>query len=186
MRVISTHLPGVMILEPAVFADVRGSFFESFRADVLHGAGLPDRFVQDNHSCSRPGTIRGLHYQLQRPQGKLVRIVRGAVRDVAVDIRRGSPTFGQWIAVELSAANRRQLYIPPGFAHGFSVPDVESEMEYKCTDYYAPDDQRGVRWDDQTLAIDWGVAEPILSDKDRAYDLLIPSRADLPSYEPER
>lgn len=186
MRLISTELPGVIIVEPAVFTDVRGSFFESFRADVLHEAGLPDRFVQGNHSCSRPGTIRGLHYQLERPQGKLIRIVRGAVCDVAVDIRRGSPTFGRWIAVELSAANRRQLYIPPGFAHGFSVPDVESEMEYKCTDYYAPDDQRGIRWDDPTLAIDWGVAEPVLSEKDRAYELLTPSRADLPRYEPEK
>lgn len=186
MKIIATGLPGVVILEPVVFSDVRGSFFESFRADVLHGAGLPDRFVQDNHSCSHPGTIRGLHYQLRHPQGKLVRIIRGAVRDVAVDIRRDSPTFGRWIAVELSAANRRQLYIPPGFAHGFSVPDVESEMEYKCTDYYAPDDQRGVRWDDPTLAIDWGVAEPILSGKDRAYDLLTLSRADLPRCEPER
>ncbi len=186
MKIIATGLPGVVILEPVVFSDVRGSFFESFRADVLHGAGLPDRFVQDNHSCSHPGTIRGLHYQLRHPQGKLVRIIRGAVRDVAVDIRPDSPTFGRWIAVELSAANRRQLYIPPGFAHGFSVPDVESEMEYKCTDYYAPDDQRGVRWDDPTLAIDWGVAEPILSGKDRAYDLLTLSRADLPRCEPER
>lgn len=186
MKIIATGLPGVVILEPVVFSDVRGSFFESFRADVLHGAGLPDRFVQDNHSCSHPGTIRGLHYQLRHPQGKLVRIIRGAVRDVAVDIRPDSPTFGRWIAVELSAANRRQLYIPPGFAHGFSVPDVESEMEYKCTDYYAPDDQRGVRWDDPTLAIDWGVAEPILSGKDGAYDLLTLSRADLPRCEPER
>lgn len=181
-----TDLPGVIVVEPTVFTDARGWFFESFRADTLRAAGLPECFVQDNHSCSRPGTIRGLHYQLLHPQGKLIRIVHGAVRDVAVDIRHGSPTFGRWIAVELSAANRRQLYIPPGFAHGFSVPGEESEMEYKCTDYYAPDDQCGVRWDDPTLAIDWGVAEPVVSDKDRAYAPLAPSRADLPRYEPER
>lgn len=186
MRFTPTELPGVTIIEPVVFTDARGSFFESFRADTLRDAGLPDRFVQDNHSCSSPGTIRGLHYQLDHPQGKLIRIIRGAVRDVAVDIRRGSPTFGRWIAVELSAENRRQLYIPPGFAHGFSVPGVESEMEYKCTDYYAPDDQRGIRWDDSTLAIDWGVAVPILSTKDRSYEPLAPSRTDLPRYEPER
>ena len=185
MRLIRTELSGVVLIEPAVFADGRGSFFESFRADKLREAGLPGLFVQDNHSCSYPGTIRGLHYQLRHPQGKLVRIIRGAVRDVAVDIRRGSPTFGRWIAVELSAANRRQLYIPPGFAHGFSVPEVESEMEYKCTDYYAPDDQCGVRWDDPTLAIDWGVALPVLSEKDRVYERLAPNRADLPCYEPE-
>ena len=183
MTVIPTALAGVVIIEPRVFQDDRGFLFESYHAERYAAAGLPKRFVQDNHSSSLAGTIRGLHYQLLNPQGKLVRVIRGLVFDVAVDIRRGSPTFGRWIGVELSADNKRQLYIPPGFAHGFCVPEDPSEVEYKCTDYYRADDQRGVRWDDATIAIPWPVREPILSQKDRAYAHLFQDRDDLPVYE---
>lgn len=185
MNVRRTDLPGVLVIEPRVFADGRGFFFESYHAQRYAEAGLPARFVQDNHSRSVPGTVRGLHYQLRRPQAKLVRVLRGAIYDVAVDIRRGSPTFGRWVAVELSAENKRQLFIPAGFAHAFCVPDVESEVEYKCTDYYDPDDQHGIRWDDASLAIPWPVAAPVLSDKDLAYVPLAPQRADLPEYDGE-
>jgi dTDP-4-dehydrorhamnose 3,5-epimerase len=138
--------------------------------------------VQDNHSHSVVGTLRGLHYQLRRPQGKLVRAVRGSILDVAADIRRGSPTFGKWVAVELSAANKRQLFIPAGFAHGFCVPTEPADVEYKCTDYYVGDDQHGVIWNDPLLAIPWPVTRPLLSDSDRAYAPLTDDREDLPSF----
>ena len=180
MKTIPTELPGVLIIEPRVFSDARGSFFESYHAERYAQAGLP-LFVQDNHSCSISGTIRGLHYQCRRPQGKLVRVIRGLVWDVAVDIRRGSPTFGRWLGVELSAENKRQLYIPPGFAHGFCVPAEPAEFEYKCTSYYAPDDERGVRWDDPALGISWPVKDPIMSDRDRAWPCLA-AQPDLPTY----
>ena len=182
MNVVPTTLPGVLIIEPRVFEDRRGFFFESYHADRYAVAGLPERFVQDNHSRSVPGTLRGLHYQLLRPQGKLVRVVRGSVFDVAVDIRRGSPTFGRWVGVELSAANKRQLYIPPGFAHGYCVPTEESELEYKCSDYFVPEDDRGVAWNDPTIAIEWPVTSPLLSEKDRALAPLAADRTDLPVY----
>lgn len=182
MKFLPTALPGVVIIEPRVHTDARGFFLESFRASDFSAAGLPAEFVQENHSRSVPGTVRGLHFQCRHPQGKLVRIVRGAVIDVAVDIRRGSPTFGRWVSVELSAANKRQVYIPPGFAHGFCVPEVESEMVYKCTDYYAADDQHGVQWNDPSLAIPWPVAEPVLSERDLTYLPLDAPRADLPVY----
>ena len=167
MNVVATELEGVLVIEPRVFADPRGFFFESYHADRYAAAGLPARFVQDNHSCSAPRTLRGLHYQLRRPQGKLVRVLRGSIFDVAVDIRRGSPTFGRWVGVELSADNKRQLYVPPGYAHGFCVPDEASEVEYKCTDFYAAEDERGVVWNDPELGISWPVREPLLSEKDR-------------------
>lgn len=183
MKVVSTALDGVLIIEPQVFPDVRGFFFESYHAERCAQAGLPERFVQDNHSCSVLGTIRGLHYQLRRPQGKLVRVIRGLVFDVAVDIRRGSPSFGQWVGVELSADNKRQLFIPAGFAHGFCVLADVSEVEYKCTDYYVPEDQHGVLWNDPAIGIPWPVDTPILSEKDRAYPPLGPAREDLPRYE---
>ena len=125
MNVVATALEGVMIIEPRVFSDARGFFFESYHTDRYATAGLPARFVQDNHSCSAPGTLRGLHYQLRRPQGKLIRVLRGSIFDVAVDIRRGSPAFGRWVGVALSADNKRQLYVPPGYAHGLCVPDEE-------------------------------------------------------------
>src|SRR2546428_8089185 len=136
MKVIHTQLDGVLLIDPTVLPDARGFFFESYRADRYAAAGIPDHFFQDNHSCSRPGTLRGLHYQLRRPQGKLIRVIRGSIFDVALDIRRGSPTFGRWIGVLLSATDKRQLYVPPGYAHGFCVPDEVSEIEYKCTDFY--------------------------------------------------
>src|SRR2546427_3732056 len=146
MIVVPTAMPGVLMIEPRLFEDRRGFFFESYHADRYAVAGLPERFVQDNHSRSVAGTVRGLHYQLLRPQGKLVRCLSGSVFDVAVDIRRGSATFRPWVGVELSAANKRQLYIPPGLAHGFCVPGEESEIEYKCSDYYVPQDEHGVAW----------------------------------------
>jgi dTDP-4-dehydrorhamnose 3,5-epimerase len=182
MKVIPTDLPGVLIVEPRVFADDRGHFFESYQAERYAAAGLPARFVQDNHSHSIVGTVRGLHYQLRHPQAKLVRVIRGSILDVAIDIRRGSPTFGRWFATELSAANRRQLFIPAGFAHGFCVPAEPSDVEYKCSDYYAADDQCGIIWNDPTLAIPWPVAEALLSEKDQLYRPLINDRTDLPVY----
>lgn len=171
-----------MIIEPRVFEDNRGFLFESYHAARYAAAGVPERFVLDSHSRSARGTVRGLHFQLQRPQGKLVRVLSGSVFDVAVDIRRGSPTFGQWVGVELSAANKRQLYVPPGFAHGFCVPTETSELEYKLTDYYAPDDERGIAWNDPTIGIAWPVTAPLLSDKDRKLPPLADLGADLPTY----
>ena len=183
MNVVPTALAGVLIIEPRVFEDPRGFLFESYHAERYSVAGLPERFVQDNHSRSLPGTVRGLHYQLLRPQGKLVRCVAGSVFDVAVDIRRGSPSFGRWVGVELSAANKRQLYIPPGFAHGFSVPSELSEIEYKCSDYYVPQDERGIAWNDPTIAVEWAIPSPLLSEKDKAFAPLVDERADLPRYD---
>jgi dTDP-4-dehydrorhamnose 3,5-epimerase len=183
MNVVPTALPGVVIVEPRVFEDRRGFFFESYHAERYKTLGLPERFVQDNHSLSVPGTVRGLHYQLRQPQGKLIRVISGSVFDVAVDIRRGSPSFGRWVGVELSAANKRQLYVPPGFAHGFCVPQEESELEYKCTDYYAPEDERGVAWNDPTIGIAWPVTSVLLSDKDKAFPRLASDRTDLPTYD---
>jgi dTDP-4-dehydrorhamnose 3,5-epimerase len=182
MKVIPTDLPGVLIVEPRVFADDRGHFFESYQAERYAAAGLPARFVQDNHSHSIKGTVRGLHYQLKHPQGKLVRVIRGSILDVAIDIRRGSPTFGKWFATELSAENRRQLFIPAGFAHGFCVPAEATDVEYKCTDYYAADDQCGIIWNDPTLAIPWPVKQALLSDKDQVYKPLSEDRSDLPVF----
>ncbi|HEX9631412.1 MAG TPA: dTDP-4-dehydrorhamnose 3,5-epimerase [Gemmatimonadales bacterium] len=182
MKVTRTELDGVVIIEPRVFEDGRGFFFESYQAERYAAAGLPERFVQDNHSHSAVGTLRGLHYQLRRPQGKLVRVLQGSVLDVAVDIRRGSPTFGKWVGVELSAANKRQLFIPAGFAHGFCVPTEPTDVEYKCTDYYVGDDQHGVIWNDPSLAIRWPIAEPLLSDSDRGYAGLTDAREDLPTF----
>ena len=174
MKVIDTALPGVLILEPRVFGDARGFFMESYNRRVFaEVTGQDVEFVQDNHSRSAKGVLRGLHYQLRQPQGKLVRAVRGAIFDVAVDIRRGSPTFGQWTGVELSEDNRRQLWVPAGLAHGFLVLSEAAEVLYKTTDYYAPEHERSIAWDDPTIAIDWplaalGLAEPLLSGKDRA------------------
>jgi dTDP-4-dehydrorhamnose 3,5-epimerase len=170
VKVIQTELPDVLILEPKVFGDERGFFFESFNARTFREAtGLDCAFVQDNHSRSQRGVLRGLHYQLQQAQGKLVRVSAGEVYDVAVDIRRSSPTFGRWVGVRLSAENKRQLWVPPGFAHGFLVLSEFAEFLYKTTDYYAPAHERCIRWDDSTLAIDWPLAgAPQLSTKDQA------------------
>jgi len=186
VKTIPTELAGVVVIEPRVFTDARGFFFESYNADHYALAGIPSAFVQDNHSCSLRNTIRGLHYQFRRPQAKLLRVIRGSVFDVAVDIRRGSPTFGRWVGVELSAENKRQIFVPAGLAHGFCVTSDDAEVEYKCSDFYVPDDQHGVLWSDRTIGIAWPVREPILSDKDREYRPLTLDRDDLPAYEPAR
>jgi dTDP-4-dehydrorhamnose 3,5-epimerase len=174
MNVITTPLEGVLVLEPRVFGDDRGYFFESFNARKfaeLTGVTLP--FVQDNHSRSAKGVLRGLHYQIQQAQGKLVRVTEGAVFDVAVDLRKSSPTFGQWFGTELSAENKRQLWIPAGFAHGFVVTSDVASFLYKTTDYWAPEHERAVRWDDPAIGIDWPLdGEPQLSGKDLAAALL--------------
>ena len=169
MNVLPTAIDGVLILEPRVFADDRGWFCESFNQRAFEAAvGGPVTFVQDNHSSSRAGVLRGLHYQVDRPQGKLVRVVRGAVFDVAVDIRPASPTFGQWVGLELSAENRRQLWVPAGLAHGFLVLSAAAECLYKTTDYYAPACERCIVWNDPDLAIAWPLeGEPVVSEKDR-------------------
>ena len=186
MKTVPTELPGVIIIEPRVFSDARGFFFESYHAVRYGDAGITATFVQDNHSCSAKGTIRGLHYQLRHPQAKLLRVIRGSVLDVAVDIRRGSPTFGRWVGVELTADNKRQLFIPAGFGHGFCATAGVAEVEYKCSDLYVADDQHGVIWNDPTIGIAWPVREPILSDSDRAYGPLTLDRDDLPVFAPVR
>ena len=169
MRIVETALDGVVLLEPRVFGDARGFFFESFNARVFHElTGGDAAFVQDNHSRSGRGVLRGLHYQIRQPQGKLVRVVSGSVFDVAVDLRRHSPSFGRWFGAELTAENRRMLWIPPGFGHGFLVTSDAAEFLYKTTDYWAPEHERCLRWNDPALGIDWPLdGEPLLSDKDR-------------------
>ncbi len=169
MHIIQTAIPDVLILEPKVFGDERGFFFESFNARAFSEAtGLNPNFVQDNHSRSQRGVLRGLHYQVQQAQGKLVRVTAGEVYDVAVDLRRQSPTFGQWVGTHLSADNKRQMWVPEGFAHGFVVLSEFAEFLYKTTDYYAPAHERCIRWDDPKLAIDWQLqGEPRLSAKDQ-------------------
>ncbi len=154
-KFIDTALAGVVIVEPTVFGDERGFFMESYSAREYAEGGIDAVFVQDNHSRSRRGVLRGLHYQWRQPQGKLVRVAAGSVLDVAVDIRTASPTFGQWVSVELSAGNKRQLYVPAGFAHGFLTLEDGTDFLYKCTDYYAPEYDAGIRWDDAQIAIDW-------------------------------
>ena len=173
MKVLETALPGVLLLEPPAFSDARGQFFESYNRRTLADLGLAADFVQDNHSISTRAVLRGLHYQIQQPQGKLVRVVVGEVLDVAVDLRRSSPHFGRWATFVLSAANRRMAWIPPGFAHGFLVRSATAEFLYKTTDYWAPAFERTVRWDDPQLAIDWQLSDaPILSAKDASGALL--------------
>ena len=170
MKAIRLAIPEVLLIEPKVFGDARGFFFESFNQKAFNEAtGTSHQFVQDNHSRSAKGVLRGLHYQVEQPQGKLVRVARGRVWDVAVDIRQGSPTFGQWVGTELSEDNQHQLWVPPGFAHGFVVLSDSADFLYKTTDYYAPAHERCIRWDDPTLAIDWQLSEaPQLSAKDQA------------------
>lgn len=173
MKVTETRLPGLLIIEPKVFGDARGFFMESFNAQAFREAtGLDVDFVQDNHSRSGKGVLRGLHYQIQQPQGKLVRVVKGRVFDVAVDLRRSSPTFGQWDGVELSEDNHRQLWVPPGFAHGFVVLSETADFLYKTTDYYAPQFERSLAWNDPTVGVEWPLHEldapPLLSAKDQA------------------
>ena len=176
ITVTQTPLPGVVIVAPRVFDDERGFFMESFNAQDFAEAGLPTRFVQDNHSRSTRGVLRGLHYQYPAWQGKLVRALVGELFDVAVDIRRGSPHFGEWFGLTLSARNRKQLYVPPGFAHGFCVLSDVCEMAYKCTSLYVPDDDACVLWNDPDIGIEWPIESPILSEKDAA----APALAELP------
>ena len=173
MDLISTSLAEVVILEPKVFGDERGFFLEAYNEVTFQALGLPTRFMQDNHSGSRKGVLRGLHYQLTRPQGKLVRALRGAIFDVAVDLRRDSAQYGQWFGVELSAENRRMLWIPPGFGHGFLVLSEFAEVSYKATELYSPASERSILWNDPAIGIKWPLdGEPTLSEKDRAGLLL--------------
>ncbi|SFC78276.1 dTDP-4-dehydrorhamnose 3,5-epimerase [Polaromonas sp. OV174] len=170
MKVTPTAIPEVLIIEPKVFGDARGFFYESFNQKAFNEAtGTNHQFVQDNHSRSTKGVLRGLHYQIQQPQGKLVRVVRGAVFDVAVDIRKSSPTFGQWVGVELSEDNHRQLWVPPGFAHGFLVTSESAEFLYKTTDYWYPEFERNLLWNDPVVGVQWPLqAQPLLAAKDVA------------------
>ena len=166
MRLLPTSLPGAVIIEPRLYEDERGFFMETFQSRRFAGNGLPSAFVQTNHSQSSRNTLRGLHYQIEHPQGKLVRVVRGEIYDVIVDLRRDSPTFGRWVGIRLSESNRRQLYVPPGLAHGFCVTDDLADMIYECTDYYYPEHERTIVWNDPDLAIDWPIKDPVLSEKD--------------------
>jgi len=168
MKVVRSEIPDVLILEPKVFGDVRGFFFESWSERDFEDAGIHVRFVQDNHSRSARNVLRGLHYQISRPQGKLLRVVHGAVFDVAVDIRKSSPTFGKWVGFELSAENKRVAWVPEGFAHGFLVLSESADYLYKATAYFAPESERTIAWNDPDLGIAWPLqGAPILSDKDR-------------------
>jgi dTDP-4-dehydrorhamnose 3,5-epimerase len=172
MNVIQTKLEGAIIIEPKVFGDDRGFFMETYHCNRYKEAGIDLLFVQDNHSRSSAGVLRGLHFQKTKPQGKLVRVVRGEVFDVAVDIRKDSATFGRWEGVILSEENKRQFYVPPGFAHGFVTLSDIADFEYKCTDYYDPSDEGSIRWNDPDIGINWPVALPRLSEKDKIAPLL--------------
>jgi dTDP-4-dehydrorhamnose 3,5-epimerase len=182
MKVTPTGHPEVLLIEPDVFRDTRGFFMETFHAEKFLQHGLPVTFVQDNHSRSTRGVLRGLHYQLEHPQGKLVRAATGEIFDVAVDIRKGSPHFGKWAAAVLSGENCHQLYIPPGFAHGFCVLSEQVDFLYKCSDLYAPSDEYGIAWDDPDIGIDWPELDYILSDKDLRNPGLRDSGTQLPVY----
>jgi dTDP-4-dehydrorhamnose 3,5-epimerase len=184
VRVIPTAIPGVLVIEPAVHVDGRGYFFETYHADRYRAHGIDGPFVQDNHSQSVRGTLRGLHLQLRRPQGKLVRVIEGEVFDVAVDVRRGSPTFGTWVGVTLSAGNFRQCYVPPGFAHGFCVVSPIAQVEYKCTDLYDAASEIGIAWNDPALAIAWPTHEPLLSERDGRHPTLDEVSHRLPRWTP--
>lgn len=183
MKVTETALPGVLIIEPKVFGDERGFFQETYHEKRYLEMGIKERFVQDNHSRSSQGVLRGLHYQLKHPQGKLVRVTAGEVFDVAVDIRQGAPTFGHWYGAILSAENHRQLYVPPGFAHGFVVLSESADFLYKCTDYYHPEDEGAVIWNDPAIGVEWPITDVSLSSKDSAALRLanIPAKQ-LPNY----
>lgn len=171
MNFSETKIPDVRLIEPRVFEDDRGYFFESYRESVLKNAGIEEHFVQDNVSKSYKNAIRGLHYQIENPQAKLVQCLKGAILDVAVDLRQNSDTFGSFVAIKLSENNKRMLFIPKGFAHGFSVLSDEAVVSYKCSDYYNQEGERGLRWDDPLIRIPWDVARPILSEKDRKLPL---------------
>lgn len=166
LKILETEIPGVLIIEPRVFPDDRGFFMETYNAVAFRKAGLPETFLQDNHSGSTLGVVRGLHYQLLNPQGKLVRCILGSIFDVAVDVRRGSPHFGRWIGSELTAENRRMLWIPSGFAHGFATTSDRAEVLYKCTTVWDAETDRSLLWNDPEIGINWPVADPIISPKD--------------------
>jgi len=172
MNIIPSDLAGVLIIEPDVFADPRGFFFETYQRRRYRQLGIESRFVQDNLSFSVKGALRGLHYQKKCPQAKLVQVITGEIYDVAVDVRPGSPDFGRWTGTVLSAENKRQVWIPEGFAHGFCVCSETAHVWYKCTDYYRPDDEGGINWKDPDIRIDWPVRDPILSLKDRQFSFL--------------
>ncbi len=178
MNIIPTSIRGLLIVEPKVFEDKRGYFLETYHQERFQSAGLNATFVQDNLSFSKMGTLRGLHFQITRPQDKLVQVVTGEIFDVAVDIRPQSPTFGKWSGTLLSEENKRQLFIPGGFAHGFCVLSESAHVAYKCSDYYKPEDEGGILWSDPAIAIDWPVKNPTLSDKDRHYPCLADLRLD--------
>jgi len=182
VRFVPTELPGVLVIEPDVHQDPRGFFLETYHAEKYRAGGIEGPFLQDNHSRSVRGTLRGLHLQVGRPQGKLIHVVEGEIYDVAVDVRRGSPTFGAWVGVTLSAANFKQCYVPPGFAHGFCVVSGDAQVEYKCTDLYDPSTEIGIAWNDPALGIIWPIAEPLLSDRDRRHPLLASLMAELPVW----
>lgn len=181
MKFVETPLPGVILIEPRVFGDARGFFMETYRADVFQANGIAETFVQDNHSRSARGVLRGLHYQEPYPQGKLVRCVRGELFDVAVDIRRGSPSFGKWYGVKLSEENKAMLWVPPGFAHGFCALTDGAELVYKTTEIYRPEHDRSILWNDPEIGIDWPVSDPILSAKD-SIAVPLSAAASLPRY----
>ena len=182
MNLIDTGFPGMVLVEPRVFGDQRGFFYESFNADRFAAAGLPTVFRQDNHSRSMRGVLRGLHYQLTRPKAKLVGVLHGEVFDVALDIRRGSPTFGKAYTTILSGETQRYLFIPEGFAHGFCVLSDRADFVYKCTDVYVAEDEHGILWNDPGLEIDWPIDDPIVSDKDRKNAPLTLDRTNLPEF----
>jgi len=171
MEFTATQIPEVIVIDPVVYEDARGFFMDTWQEQRFHDAGIDAKFVQDSHSRSSHGALRGLHYQVIKPQGKLIRVIHGEAFDVAVDLRKSSPTFGQWVGEVLSAGNRKLIWIPPGFAHGFLVLSEFADFEYKLTDFYAPEHERSIRWDDPDIAINWPLAEgqaPLLSDKDVA------------------
>ncbi len=180
MKILTTAIEGVLVLEPPVYGDERGYFLETWHDPRYRELGIVGPFVQDNESLSRRGVLRGLHYQLHHPQGKLVRVVLGEVFDVAVDIRRGSPTFGRWVGTRLDGGSKRQVWIPPGMAHGFCVLSETAIFSYKCTELYLPEDERGVLWNDPEIGIEWPLDEPMLSGKDRLFPPL--AEAELPEY----
>jgi dTDP-4-dehydrorhamnose 3,5-epimerase len=182
VRATPTDLPGVLIIEPDVRLDGRGFFLETYQAERYRAVGIDGPFVQDNHSRSVAGTLRGLHLQLRRPQGKLIHVIEGEIFDVAIDVRRGSPTFGRWVGVLLSAENFRQCYVPPGFAHGFCVTSSVAQVEYKCTDLYDPDSEIGIPWNDPDIGIAWPVAGPLLSPRDSRHPSLASQKDRLPAY----
>lgn len=184
LRIESCAIPEVLLISPRVFADERGFFLESYSEREFAVAGITSKFVQDNHSRSKRSVLRGLHYQLDQPQGKLVRVIRGKIFDVAADIRKGSPTFGEWVGVILDDEKKQSLWIPEGFAHGFCVLSDAADVVYKTTDFYAPLAERGIKWDDPTLGIQWPIADPILAEKDLRYPALERSSSDLPKYSP--